>query len=194
MKWVTWEQVGVDRMGCAWLIRRDIDPAAEFLFVPKGEQPLPEEAEPFDIPGTRLSHHGGHCSFFTILQAYHLDDPILQRIARMIDEVDTVQEVTLEAAAPGLDLLCRGLRRVSPDDQIALERGALLYDALYVQLASEMTSGTAVTHSLDGSAPRGDVLRRVDHSSARSNHAQDHDAVARWEGEGGTPQLDGPTG
>jgi hypothetical protein len=144
MKWVTWEQVGVDRMGCAWLIRRAVDPAAEFLFVPKGHLPLPEGAEPFDIPGVRLSHHGGHCSFYALLQAYHLDDPILHRIARMIDEVDTVQEVTLEAAAPGLDLLCRGLRRISPEDQTALERGALLYEALYAELASEAPSPSDV--------------------------------------------------
>jgi hypothetical protein len=137
MRWVTWEQVGIDRMGCAWLIRRAIDAEAEFLFVPMGQQPLPEGAEPFDIPGVRVSHHGGHCSFYTLLQLHDLADPILHRIARMIDEVDTVQEVTLEPAAPGLDLLCRGLRRISPDDHIALERGALLYDALYAQLASE---------------------------------------------------------
>jgi hypothetical protein len=137
MKWVTWEDVGVDRMACAWLIRRFIDRDAEFSFVPAGHQPLPEGAEPFDIPGVRLSHHHGHCSFHTMLQEYGLADPVLQRIARIVDEADTVQEVALEPSAPGLDLLCRGLRRVSPDDQVALERGALLYDALYAQLAAE---------------------------------------------------------
>ena len=54
MKWVTWENVGVDRMACAWLIRKHIDPDAEFLFVPYGSQELPKGAEPFDIPGARL--------------------------------------------------------------------------------------------------------------------------------------------
>src|SRR5215467_9424230 len=125
MKWVTWEQVAVDRMGCAWLIHRFVDAQAEFLFVPMGQLSLPEEAEPFDIPGVRLSHHGGRCTFATMLRAYHLSDPVLQRIARIIDEADTVQDVALEPAAPGLDLLCRGLRLVSPSDQAALERGAL---------------------------------------------------------------------
>jgi hypothetical protein len=137
MKWVTWEQVGVDRMGCAWLIRRYVDMEAEFLFVPVGHQPLPDGAEPFDIPGVRLSHHGGHCTFHAMLRAYQLRDPTLHRIAQIIDEADTVQEVQLEPAAPGLDLICRGLRRTSPDDPTALERGALIYDALYAQLASE---------------------------------------------------------
>jgi hypothetical protein len=195
MQWVTWEQVGIDRMGCAWLIRRFIDVQAAFLFVPLGHLTLPAGAEPFDIPGVRLSHHGGHCTFATMLQAYDLSDPILQRIARMIDEVDTVQEVTLEPAAPGLDLLCRGLRRISPDDHVAMERGALLYEALYAQLASEGPPSATT-----GAQPRGeseqsaDQSLRLDSHRERDRQAPDHDALARWEGEGGTPPPDESTG
>jgi hypothetical protein len=137
MKWVTWEQVGMDRMACAWLIAKYLDPQAEFLFVPTGVTPLPEGAEPFDIPGVRLSHHRGHCTFFTMLWEYELKDPVLQRIARVVDEADTVQEVLLEPVATGLDALCRGIRLISPDDQVALERGKVLYEALYAQFASE---------------------------------------------------------
>ncbi len=137
MKWVTWEQVGVDRMACAWLIKKYLDQEAEFLFVPVGAKLLPEGAEPFDIPGVRLSHHRGHATFYTMLQTYDLADPILDRIARLVDEADVVQEVALEPAAPGLDLICRGLQVISPDDQTALERGALIYDALYAQLAQD---------------------------------------------------------
>jgi Chromate resistance exported protein len=92
MKWVTWADVGVDRMACAWLIRRAIDPEAEFLFVPADQQPLPEGAEPFDIPGVRLSHHSGHCTFHSLLDAYELTDPVLHRIARIVDEADIVQD------------------------------------------------------------------------------------------------------
>lgn len=91
MKWVTWENVGVDRMACAWLIRKQIDLKAKFLFVPMGSQPLPTGAEPFDIPGVRLSHHQGHCSFHALLHEYNLDDPVLHRIARIVDEADTVR-------------------------------------------------------------------------------------------------------
>ncbi len=137
MKWVTWENVGVDRMACAWLIRRFLDPEAEFLFIPAGQKPLPDGAEPFDLPGVRLSHRRGHCTLHTMLREYDLTDPVLARIARIVDEADVVQEVAVEPAAPGLDLLCRGLRRVSRDDREALERGALLYDALYAELAAE---------------------------------------------------------
>jgi hypothetical protein len=139
VKWVTWENVGVDRIGCAWLIRRFVDPDATFLFVPRDQSPLPPDAEPFDIPGVRLSHHQGHGSFHAILGVYNLTDPILTRIARMIDEVDALQEPPLEPAAPGLDLICRGIRRLSADDPTALDRGSVIYDALYAELAVEQS-------------------------------------------------------
>ena len=135
MKWVTWQNVGVDRMACAWLIRRWIDPKAEFIFVPIGVKPLPRNAEPFDIPGTQYSHHRGHCTFYTFLKKHKLKDPALARIARIVDEADVVQEVTVESAAAGLDLICRGLRRISRDDAEALKRGFLVYEALYAELS-----------------------------------------------------------
>jgi hypothetical protein len=134
MKWVTWENIGVDRMACGWLIRCWIDPDAEFAFIPVGEKPALENGEPFDIPGARYSHHAGHCTFYSLLKEQKLQDPILKRIAQMVDEVDEVQEVTVEPAAIGLDLICRGLRQISKDDFEALERGSLIYDALYAQL------------------------------------------------------------
>jgi len=134
MKWVTWENIGVDRMACIWLIRRWIDPQAEFFFIPPGEKASLENGEPFDIPGERYSHHGGHCTFHTLLGEYQIPDAVLARIAQIIDEADEVQEVALEPAAQGLDLICRGLRRISKDDFEAMERGSLIYDALYAQL------------------------------------------------------------
>jgi len=137
MKWVTWENVGVDRMACAWLIRRMIDPEAEFEFVQAGDKQFSPDAEPFDIPGAKYSHRRGHCTFHTLLRDFHLDDAVLDHIAQIVDEADTVQEVNLEPVAPGLDLLCRGLRCISPDDRVALERGALLYEALYAELGAE---------------------------------------------------------
>src|SRR5512146_3177484 len=105
MKWVTWEGVGVERVGCAWLIRRWLDPGAQFTFIPEGQLEAPSDAEPFDIPGARFSHHGGHCSFSALLAASDLRDPVLTRIARIIDEADTVTEVELEPVAAGLDTL-----------------------------------------------------------------------------------------
>ena len=135
MKWVTWETIGVDRMACFWLIRRWLDPKAEFSFISYGDKSSPEDGEPFDIPGTRYSHHGNHCTFHTLLKEYDVKDPILLQIASIIDEADLVQEINVEPIAPGLDLLCRGLRRISSSDHEALGRGILLYDALYAELS-----------------------------------------------------------
>lgn len=135
MKWVTWENIGIDRMGCAWLIRRFIDPKAKFIFIAR-DSPIPADAEPFDIPGVRLSHHGGHCSFHTMLREYKLTDPVLARIARIIDEADTVQEVNVEPAAPGLDLICSGARLTSKDDSSAIEKAILIYEALLARLSA----------------------------------------------------------
>ena len=134
MKWVTLENIGVDRMACIWLIRRWVDPKAEFIFIPPETKP-PSQAEPFDIPGVRYSHHRGHCTFHSILKENDIQDPILARIAAMVDEADIVQEVNVEPAATGLDLICRGLRRTSKDDLEALERGCLVYEALYAELS-----------------------------------------------------------
>ena len=136
MKWVTWENVGVDRIGCAWLILCEIAPQAQFVFVPRGA-PLPADAEPFDVPNVRFSHHGGHCSFHALVAQHQLADPILHRIARIVDEADTTQSVSVEPAAAGLDLICEGLRLISPNDQTAIDRGRLVYDALYARLFHE---------------------------------------------------------
>lgn len=135
MKWVTWENVGVDRIACAWLIRKWIDSEAEFLFIPVGQKPFPEGAEPFDIPGVRLSHRKGHCTFHTMLREFEVKDPILERMAQIIDEADTVQEAFLEPIAPGLDFICDGIRLTSSDDMTALEKGSLIFEALYAQLS-----------------------------------------------------------
>jgi hypothetical protein len=137
MKWVTLENIGVDRMASIWLIRRWIDPKAEFIFIPPGIKP-PPEAEPFDIPGARYSHYDGHCTFYSLLKENGIKDPILDHIATIVDEADVIQEINLEPAAPGLDLICRGIRRISTDDGEGLERGCMIYDALYAELASGM--------------------------------------------------------
>jgi len=141
MKWVTWENVGIDRIGCAWLILREIDPQAEFLFIPRGAA-WPLDAEPFDIPGVRFSHHGGHCSFHALIEHHKISNPILLKIARIIDEADTIQAVKLEPAAAGLDLICEGMRLISPNDHVAVERGRTIYDALYARLSNDSINAT----------------------------------------------------
>lgn len=129
-------------MACAWLIRKQIDPKAKFLFIPVGSFDLPVGAEPFDIPGVRLSHHQGHCSFHALLREFKNHDPVMRRIARIIDEADTVQEVRLEPASYGLDWICEGIRLVSQDDLSAIAHGSMIYDALYAKISLEINRNT----------------------------------------------------
>jgi hypothetical protein len=72
-----------------------------------------------------------------MLREYKVEDPILARIARIVDEADEIQQISVEPAAVGLDLICRGIRQLSKDDYEAMERGGLIYDALYAQLKSD---------------------------------------------------------
>jgi hypothetical protein len=88
------------------------------------------------VPGVRFSHHGGHCSFHALVEHHQLADPVLHRIARIIDEADTIQQVHLEPAAAGLDLICEGLRLISANDHEAITRGCVVYDALYARLSN----------------------------------------------------------
>jgi hypothetical protein len=141
MNWVTWENVGVDRLSCAWLIQRHIDAQALFHFVPEGESVEVHQGEAFDIPGVRFSHRRGHSTFQTLLEEYRIDDPVLHRLARIINEADTVQEVTLEPLAAGVDAISRGVRLSSRSDAEALERGKVVFEALYAVIAAESGEG-----------------------------------------------------
>jgi hypothetical protein len=137
MKWVTWEKVGVDRMACAWLITRHIDKLAEFAFIPVGSNQIPGDAHGFDIPGVKYSHYRGHCSFHTMVNLFELKDPILIRLSSIIDEADTLQEVSIEPIAAGLDFICQGLRTTSNNDYEAIEKGFVIFDGIYAQLQKE---------------------------------------------------------
>ena len=91
MRWATRRGCHVDRASCAWLIRRFIDPAAEFVFVDDPDE-VPADATPFDMRGVELSHHEGDCSFETFLRLYRLDDPALAEIGRIVHEADLADE------------------------------------------------------------------------------------------------------
>jgi hypothetical protein len=129
VKWATRKHCHVDRAACAWLIRHYIDPEAEFVFVDDPEE-LPEDATAFDITGAELSHHGGDCSFETLLRHYELDDPVLWEIAKIVHEADLADERYDAPEAPGLDVLLRGLSMIRPDDEL-LALAEPLFDGLY---------------------------------------------------------------
>jgi hypothetical protein len=129
MKWATRSHCHVDRAGCAWLIRRFIDPEAEFVFVDDPEE-VPADATAFDMRGAELSHHGGDCSFEAFLRHYELSDPVLWELARIVHEADLADERYDAPEAPGLDVLLRGLSMVREDEELLALSGPL-FDGLY---------------------------------------------------------------
>jgi hypothetical protein len=134
MNWVTRPGVHIDRVSCAWLIRRFIDPDARFDFVTEAED-TPPGAIAFDMPGVDLSHHTAangqeDCSFETILRRYDLDDPVLWHLARIVHEADLDDQRYDAPEARGLDTLTRGLSMVATDEQV-LHTSALIFDGLY---------------------------------------------------------------
>jgi hypothetical protein len=127
--WATRPRCHVDRTACAWLIRRFVDPAAEFVFVDELVD-VPTEATPFDMRGAELSHHDGDCSFERILRVYELDDPALERIGEIVHEADIGDERFDAPEAPGLELSVRALA-VGRDDPALLERSNDLFEGIY---------------------------------------------------------------
>jgi len=133
MKWVTREHPKIDRVACPWLIRRFIDPEAEFLFVPPDQVGLVAEktgAIPYDVEGVELSHDGPRCSFDLFLERYELTDPHLQELATIVRGADT-DRLDLAPQAAGLLAISLGLSRNYPDDHDMLRHGFVIYDALY---------------------------------------------------------------
>ena len=129
MRWATRPGVHVDRAACAWLLRRFVDPGAEFVFVDDVEDVGPE-ATPFDMRGVDLSHHEGDCTFETMLRRFELDDPVLWDVARIVHEADLADDRFDASEAPGLDVICRGLSMVLDDVSVLKVTGSM-FDGLY---------------------------------------------------------------
>jgi len=116
------------------LVRRFIDPQAEFLFVEDPAQ-IPDDAIGFDVRGVDLSHHTlpdgtVECSFETILRRHDLDDPVLWRVAAIVHEADIDDERFDAPEAPGLDVVVRGLSMLHDDPRV-IELSTPLFDAMY---------------------------------------------------------------
>jgi rhodanese-related sulfurtransferase len=132
-KWVTREHPKIDRIACPWLIRRFIDPRAEFIYVPT-KQVLAVAKEtggtPYDIDGVAFTHEGERCSFDTILRVYDIKDPALDHLATIVRGADTSRH-DLAAQCGGLFAISLGLSANFPDDHEMLKHGMVMYDALY---------------------------------------------------------------
>jgi len=162
-KWVTRERPKIDRIVCPWLIRRFIDPRAQFLYVPSAEVRAVAKAEqaiPYDVPEVQFSHRGELCSFDAFLADFGLDDPALAELALIVRGADT-GKLELTPQSPGLLAVSLGLSLNYPDDHAMLEHGMVIYDAFYAWIRS----ARAQPHKMTEGAPQ-----RPPPSIARSDY------------------------
>ncbi len=136
MKWITREKVKVDRVACPWLIRKFIDPKAEFLFVPSQEvieTAQRDGATPFDVKGVELGHHGKECSFDALVKKYKLGgDPALVLLAKIVNGADTDNTLWNQPESAGLNAIAEGFRHLGlRDDHEIIAAESIVYDALY---------------------------------------------------------------
>lgn len=137
-RWITRERPKIDRIACPWLIRRFIDPSAQFLYVPSNEvleTAKRERAVPYDVPSARLTHRGEECSFDAFIADFGLRDPVLDALAIIVRAADT-GHLDDSPQAPGLAAVSLGLSALFADDLEMLERGMTVYDAFYAWIKS----------------------------------------------------------
>jgi hypothetical protein len=139
MKWATRANIHIDRAACAWLIRRDLDPDAQFVFL-SDPTDIPDDVTAFDLRGVELGHHHGDCSFETILRRYELTDPVLWRIAHIVHEADLDDERYDAPEAAGLDIALRGLSMICGDEDTLTYTGPL-FEGLYEYYRRAMLLG-----------------------------------------------------
>ena len=136
MKWITRERVKVDRVACPWLIRKFIDPPAEFLFVPEEkvlEVAKREGATPFDVKDVEFGHHGKECSFDALVKKYDLGrDPAIVLLAKIVNGADTDNSLWNQPEAAGLNAIAEGFRHLGyKNDHEIIAAESLVYDALF---------------------------------------------------------------
>lgn len=136
MKWITRERVKVDRVACPWLIKKFVDPDAEFYFVPAAK--VMSEAKqlgaiPFDVKGVELGHHGKECSFGAILKKYHLtSDQTLVLLGKIVNGADTDNTLYNQPESAGLNAIAEGFRHLGFNDDHKINVAEwIVYDALY---------------------------------------------------------------
>ena len=133
MKWITREHPKIDRIACPWLIKRFIDPEAEFIYVPFNEVKQKAQqlnATAFDIPDVEFTHYKDQCTFDYFVKKYKIEDPAIHILAVIVRGADTDRH-DLAAQAAGLWAVSSGLAHICMDDHELLQKGMLIYDALY---------------------------------------------------------------
>ena len=143
MKWITRERIKVDRVACPWLVKKFVDPQAEFLFVPADtvmDIAQKESAIPFDVPGAEIGHHDGKCSFEVIVERYRIEDPAIRRLAKIVHGADVSEDLYQQPEAAGLKAIAEGFRHLQlKDDHEILAKEFIVYDALYAYCQQQAT-------------------------------------------------------
>jgi rhodanese-related sulfurtransferase len=137
-KWVTRERPKIDRIACPWLIRRFIDPTAEFIYVPAKDVLSVSETQnaiAYDVPNVQFTHRGDECSFDALMADFKLNDLVLADLATIVRGADTGQP-NLTPQSAGLLAISLGLSELYPNDHDMLAHGMVMYDALYAWLKS----------------------------------------------------------
>ncbi len=139
MKWITRERIQVNRTATCWLIRRFLDPQAEFIFVPADQVAAMQEdigAMGFDASGAKYPHKDaqGLCSFAALVRERLAHDPVLLEMADIVQAADIKGELDNHPAARGLQLISRGFPLLTKNDYETAERAAFIYDALYASI------------------------------------------------------------
>ena len=143
MKWITRKDIQVDRVACPWLVKRFIDPQAEFLFVEEKdllERARLEGAIPFDAPkieAIKLNHRGPRCTFEAIIEDYAIADPALQQLALIVRAADIKGQESAAAEGAGLRSIAQGFAAMGLSDEERLARQFPVYDALYAYVRSK---------------------------------------------------------
>ena len=133
MKWITREKIKVDRVACPWLIKKFIDPDAEFVFLPREtDWSKADNGIVFDIPKCELGHQGEDVSFNSILKKYRLTDPALELLGEIVRAADS-HPSNPHPAGEGLRWIAHGFSELGLIDHEILEREFIVYDALYAE-------------------------------------------------------------
>ena len=140
MKWITRQNIHIDRTSCPWLIRKYIDPEAVFEFVPPGTDPGSLDGHTFDMRGGEYSHEDGKSTFLVMLERHGLQsDPALLEMGRIISDADVPPSRTRRPEAAGLDAIIRGFQLSVPDDHEKLRLTGPIYEALYSYCQAKVT-------------------------------------------------------
>lgn len=148
MRWVTRERVKVDRVACPWLIKKFVDPQAEFLFVTANQvMTVAEEqaAIPYDVPDVEFGHHGKQCSFDAIVRKHELTkDPALVLLAKIVNGADTDNTLWNQPEASGLNAIAEGFCHLGfKNDHELIAAEWIVYDALYAYCQEMIRRGKA---------------------------------------------------